>query len=495
MADNLRFDPVTLFERAFVIPVLFLGVICVPVILGLACLILAIGLIDWLSGYIGALIVLGLAILALYLIESAIDYLHLLGIFDYFHMRLPPEVMLLIMEDMATVLSLEEIFEARLTCKMFEEHLTKLILQSERIETEGFGCGRPYAPYNRIGIDWKTFPGSLQMRYLRLKLSNHGKKPTLFSTWMKEMLALPLDEENFDSVADLEERLLHGVRAVEGIDQRIFSRDPQTVSVPFPQPMDPIAYSRTILLFSAAVVQRDLTDFRQRIRQLKPFFAFAVCRRFDLQALTVAAQIGNAEIAAEVVDFTIRLNPLMQGTITWALRRSIYHAAMENNKPFLEVFCGLLTDVPWDQIKSRGLDEAIRDLIKAGNNEMVNFLLDHSTTEGQERRHTTEALKTAVLDSRVSTIASIFARLSFAWGRIDQRTRERLLRITCFSQTPYDAAQRAAILNLLLGSDIRASFDMYGRVRSIAMDPELVQEAREAYREIDFLFVPDTQSV
>ncbi|KAL2862691.1 ankyrin repeat-containing domain protein [Aspergillus lucknowensis] len=303
-------------------------------------------------------------------------------------MRVPQEIVCQILREMVEILPFQELFRARLVARIFADEIMTYLLQSARLENDGFGfrnCQKAVVP------GWGAFPHHLKLRYLRHKLQQHATAPCIFSNWIHGMLEL---DEAKDATGTerrdlLIEKLLYAVAGGRYHPAELFCADRVALFMEWYWRQrgyesriewEPLSTTFQLLLACSAIKRGDADELDRLLRQGLDSTRYSY--RFGLMPLDVAAKRGNGAIVRTLIKHDCPLYYRFQHN--WTSVLSV--AARSGNKDGLGGWVEDFKSRSWNGMGYR-LDRAIQSVARIGNVDMLEFLLNQCDSHQQELRY------------------------------------------------------------------------------------------------------------
>ncbi|KAJ5595281.1 uncharacterized protein N7459_001489 [Penicillium hispanicum] len=333
-------------------------------------------------------------------------------------MRVPLEILRLILRDAVEVLPLQDLLRARLVnsrCDpsrlpdpanaaqgIFADEIASLLPCSSRMEED-----------QTLFRTWFRFP--FKREYLQHKLQRHESRPCLFSTLAREILDLPsvaaLSKEEQDAVVDkLIDAVIWGRKEAE--DLLSARRYKPYMDWYYSQLLDfmpmrwePVEDTLQIALATSAIQRGDhqalqtLLDHGVEVHRSS--------HRLGLVPLDVACKIGNGAVIQTLVRYRCPLEYYSYVNRFWNRKRALTVAARSGNKEALETWVTQLRDA------GRGISEelaaALRGAVQLGRLDMVE-MLEKCCGSGEMAAIRFDCLIDAIKDAQLDAVGWFLRR-------------------------------------------------------------------------------------
>ncbi|PYI08539.1 ankyrin [Aspergillus sclerotiicarbonarius CBS 121057] len=326
----------------------------------------------------------------------------------------------------------------------FDEDIITSLLDSPRLEEEGFCFPRSCRTDKAIKARWTGFPDRLKRLYLHRKIQKHPRSPCAFTCWVQEVLehqlgTTPEVEQKDEWIAKLVDVTISGhyepanllsPERCESWTERIQSES-----------WDSIDQSIPIILACSAIKRGDCAELQTALQS--GLQTQRPCLRFGVITLDVAARMGNKEIARTLVEHGCP----MSYDVIWNPFYVVSVSAVARNKEALEVWVEhLYRTHPNSNIPAWECSQAVRKLARRGDIEMMEFLMKRYPTTLHDQ---IGALPTAIEGGQCAAVQWLLARL----GAPLPPHRGRQLLLYVLDHCPRDKRWRMVQLLLEHGVD------------------------------------------
>ncbi|GFF56651.1 isoform Er9 of ankyrin-1 [Aspergillus udagawae] len=287
-------------------------------------------------------------------------------------MIIPSEILLQVLKEAAYVLSLSELFQARLVNQEFADEILSLRITTTFLDKQ----------LRR----WATFPESIRRRYLRQKIKQHAKTPCVFSYFIHEVLDSNANVLNTEAGREgLIDKILDAVQWESWnlpswmlLTYRYnlwVKRHKENMSAKLNTPYEDMS----IAIVCSAIKRGNITELDSVLKQGHlPLHKW--CHRWGVLPLHFAAQHGTKE----VIKVLIRHGVPRHYYLGYHYRYALAVAAQNNNEGALEAWvenpnppldCRYPNTVCNHHVGvSLDLRKSMRTVVREGNMEMIRFI-------------------------------------------------------------------------------------------------------------------------
>lgn len=235
-------------------------------------------------------------------------------------MRLPAEILVLILQQAVGTLPVEGLVRMRLvnstlfnlpksffsnaSLEFFANEVMTIITKDPTIlENDGFGFGNPDSPIPGLRW-WSKFPAKLKHRYLHLKVQRHTQNPCLFSSHVQEILDLPNNRTTRETEALLDKMI--DVFCYVGFlsPQHMLDSESHTCSEGFRAFQRSLWESPAITLPVTLAISAIIRGDAAELESIYLNTGMRINRksyRFSVMPLTVAAKIGSEDVIKTII--------------------------------------------------------------------------------------------------------------------------------------------------------------------------------------------------
>ncbi|KOC10890.1 hypothetical protein AFLA70_911g000091 [Aspergillus flavus AF70] len=292
-------------------------------------------------------------------------------------MRVPFDILRIILWEMVDILPVQELLRARLVNPIFASEIPLLILKSPRL-----------ADSNLIYYHWSRFP--YKHRFLRQRIHQHHQYPCVFSKFVHEIFQLPsislLTEQEKDvlitKLIDAITWSCHtpwslfsprGLKSlIEGYgDEWSLLRDMERES---------LEKTLHVALITSAIIRNDVAELNRVLDQNNtpampavPNFVLQGSTRFGISLVDITARIGSRDLISALAA---RDPPMMSSSwvyLSYRNRRPWIIAARCANRAFFEAWLEYAKNQRAYNFQVP-LNTALRGAIRARNMDMMEYL-------------------------------------------------------------------------------------------------------------------------